>query len=511
MPKTAALAAVLFLASPSVARGPRAEAAKPPRIEDRIRGRAIAAASPPMESPAVRSVAAATHMRDEDLVFGVTASGQSRAYPWWVAKNFHVVDDVLGGEPVALAFCEQCSGAAAFKRTVDGRVLVFEVAGVYNGTIILRDRQTRSLWAPFSGRALEGPLAGRKLERLPLSTTRWDEWTARHPAGDVVWAPPVAREGHGSWYEPGKWGIVSEMGSTLQAWDPRLPENELVYGIENGDGKAFPLRWLRERKGIVNDAIAGIPAVIVASGALDVAAYDRRVGGRELTFQPPKGSQAVMNDEQTGTDWSAQGEALAGALQGQRLKALDGYVVEWHVWSAQNPAAEVAGVPEGATSAVPDGLTFPSLSLTGLDGRSRTLTFPSAVNIVVLWAAWCPSCAVEMREIDRLVATHGGPGLSAVGIAIHIPDEDERAVVQRFVSESRLHFSTVLVDEAAYDRLEALCRQAGGPGLVLPTVFLTDDRGQILSVLRGKDVEGLEGRLGRALQDVLTRPTAPVL
>ena len=89
--------------------------AKPPRIEDRIRGRAIAAASPPMESPAVRSVAAATHMKDEDLVFGVTVSGESRAYPWWVAKNFHVVDDVLGGEPVALAFCEQCSGAAAFK------------------------------------------------------------------------------------------------------------------------------------------------------------------------------------------------------------------------------------------------------------------------------------------------------------------------------------------------------------------------------------------------------------
>ena len=176
--------------------------AKPPRIEDRIRGRAIAAASPPMESPAVRSVAAATHMKDEDLVFGVTVSGESRAYPWWVAKNFHVVDDVLGGEPVALAFCEQCSGAAAFKRTVDGRALVFEVAGVYNGTIILRDRQTRSLWAPFSGRALEGPLAGRKLERVPMTVTRWDEWTAGHPRSEVVWAPATAREGHGSWYEP---------------------------------------------------------------------------------------------------------------------------------------------------------------------------------------------------------------------------------------------------------------------------------------------------------------------
>lgn len=509
----AAVLTLLTLAAASPARG---AGVKGPRIEDRIRGRAIAAASPPMESPAVRSVAAAAHMRDEDVVFGVTAGGQSRAYPWWVAKNFHVVDDVLGGEPVALAFCEQCSGAAAFKRTVDGRVLVFEVAGVYSGTIILRDRQTRSLWAPFSGRALEGPLAGRKLERLPLSATRWDEWTARHPGGDVVWGPPVAREGHGSWYEPGKWGIVSEMGSTLQAWDPRLPENELVFGIETGietktgnettgwdsrwAGKAYPLRWLRERKGIVNDAVAGVPVVVVVRGALDVAGYDRRVKGRELTFRPSAGSQAVMNDEETGSDWSGDGVAVAGPLQGERLEAADGYVVEWHVWSSQNPAAEVAGIPAVATSAVPDVLSFPALTLTGLDGRSHALTFPAPVNIVVLWAAWCPACKDALPRVSRLLAAHEGRGLSATGIAIHIPEDDEAAVVRRFVGESRLRFPTLMVDEDAYDRLDALCRQAGGPGLVLPTAFVTDAAGKVLSVVRGKDVDRLPG-LVEALLD----------
>ena len=499
--RTAILGAVLVLAHPGFG--------KSSRIEDRIRGRPIAALFPPLEHPAVRPVATASHMRDEDLVFGVSVAGQERAYPWWVAKNYHVVDDVVGGVPVALAFCEQCSGGAAFRRTLDGRDLVFEVAGVYNGTIILRDRQTRTLWAPFSGRALEGPLAGRKLERVTVSFTRWDEWRARHPRGEVVWAPATAREGHGSWYEPGKWGIVSEMGATLQAWDPRLPENELVYGIEGdgnetddknatrkgedslGTGKAYPLRWLRERKGIVNDAVDGVPVVVVANGPLDVAAYDRRVGGRELTFRPPSGSQAVMNDEETGTDWSGEGEALAGVLQGQRLKPLDGYVVEWHVWSSQNPAAGVAGVTDVATSALPANLSFPTLSLTGLDGRVRLLTFPQPVNLVVLWAAWCPPCTAELPKIDRLVAAYGGRGLSAVGIAIHIPEEEEREVVQRFVSESRVRFPNVLVDEPAYDRLDALCRQAGGPGLVLPTVFVVDDGGRIRSVLRGKGVADL--------------------
>ena len=92
------------------------------------------------------------------------------------------VNDTIGGVPVAVAFCEQCTGAAAFRRELEGRVLSMEVPGVYNGTIILRDRETRTLWAPFSGKALEGPLAGKTLERVPLSLTRWSEWKARHPA-----------------------------------------------------------------------------------------------------------------------------------------------------------------------------------------------------------------------------------------------------------------------------------------------------------------------------------------
>jgi thiol-disulfide isomerase/thioredoxin len=516
MPSRTLAFAALLLAVPGLARDARARpgdggpppagSAKPSRIEDRVRGKDIAAASPPLERPALRTVAEAGHMRDDDLVLGVSVGGQDRAYPWWVVKNVHVVDDVVGGEPVALAFCEQCTGAAAFRRTLDGRVLVFEVAGVYNGTIILRDRQTRSLWAPFSGRALEGPLAGRQLERLSLSVTRWDEWTARHPRGEVAWAPAAAREGHGSWYEPGKWGIVTEMGATLQAWDPRLPENELVYGVESPIAKAYPLRGIRRSKGIVNDTAGGLPVVVVARGPLDVAGYDRRVEGRELTFRPPTGSQAVMNDVETGSDWSGDGQALSGPLRGARLKPLDGYVVEWHVWASQNPAVEisdagVAGPPEQLSPASSPVISFPSLILTGLDGQAHPLTFPGAVNLIVLWAAWCPSCQDEMPRLARLVETHASQGLSAVGIAIHIPEPDEWARVRSFAKQARLGFPTLLVDEAAYERLDALARAAGGPGVVLPTVFVTDGEARVLSVLRGKDVDRLpalaESLLGR--------------
>jgi len=106
-------------------------------------------------------------MREEDLVLGVVVAGQARAYPWWIAKNFHVVNDSVAGVPIAIAFCEQCTGAAAFRRELDGRVPSLEVPGVYNGTILLKDRETGTLWSPFSGKGLDGPLAAKRLTRIP--------------------------------------------------------------------------------------------------------------------------------------------------------------------------------------------------------------------------------------------------------------------------------------------------------------------------------------------------------
>jgi thiol-disulfide isomerase/thioredoxin len=489
----------------------------PARIADRMRGRAIAAQLPPLDNPAHKPRAAASQMRDEDWVLGVVVGGRACAYPWWVVKNYHVVNDTIAGVPLAVSFCEQCTGGAAFKREHDGRVLSMAVAGVYNGTILLKDRDTGTLWAPFSGRGLEGPLAGERLERIPLTLAHWDEWALRHPTTEVVDAPPSARSGHGAWYRPGKWGIVTEMGSTLETWDPRLPENTLVYGVESAaGGKAYPLTAVVAHGGVVQDQVTDTPVVVIARGEIEGAGFDRRLGGRVLSFRPAaaaggasaSASDAVAADSETGSTWSLDGEALAGPLRGQRLRPLDGYTVEWHVWSAYNPRTELfgakadaAGGPANAPS-LPAGAALPSLALPDLDGRVRDVPLVGETNLVVLWAAWCPPCRAEMPQVEALVKKHAGADLAAVGIAIHIPEPIERDVVRGFVAESKITFPIFLVDDAGYDALESLAIRLGGPGLVLPTVFVTDRQGTITAVFRGKEAEGLaaaiEARLGSA-------------
>jgi len=303
------------------------------RISERLRGREIARTSPPLDHPEHRPAASATHMRKEDPVLGVVVEGHARAYPWWVLKNHHVVNDTIGRTAIAVSLCEQCTGMAAFRREVGGRVLTLEVAGVYNATILLRDRETQNLWAPFSGRDLEGPLAREKLERIPVAFTTWEDWRKGHPKTEVIVRSEKSRTGHGSWYAPGKWGIVSEMGETITAWDPRLPENVVVYGVAVSTGvKSYPLSAVLASGGLVNDEVAGLPVVVLVGAAYGAVGFERTLMDRPLTFARAEESGAVMADRETGSLWNAEGTALAGPLRGQRLRLLDGYLVEWHVW-----------------------------------------------------------------------------------------------------------------------------------------------------------------------------------
>jgi thiol-disulfide isomerase/thioredoxin len=305
------------------------------------------------------------------------------------------------------------------------------------------------------------------------------------------------RGGHGSWYEPGKWGIVGEMGATVEGWDPRLPENVLVYGLEVPGGvRSYPLPALKSR-GLVNDTVAGVPVVLLSLDEFEAVAFDRRVGRRLLTFQPAGAEGAIMEDGETGSGWSADGLAVRGPLQGARLFRLDGYVVEWHVWAAYNPASEIFESAPAPGHAVPAAVAFPRLVLPAVDGSPpRELSLAADVTLVALWATWCAPCRQEMPLLESLSKRHAEAGLSVHGIAVHMPDDAaERSLVRSFLAEARITFPNHLVDERAYDQLESLLRSTGHPGLVLPTVLVVDRERRVRAVFRGDQVDGLAAAL----------------
>jgi hypothetical protein len=235
-----------------------------------------------------------------------------------------------------------CSSASAFRAEADGERLAFRLRGKYNGTMLLEDRSTQSLWSPFTGVALTGPMRGSVMERLPLSQCLWSEWLGMHPATRVLYGAQTLRGGHWSEFSPGSPGIPPGMRATLvRPLDERLPHNTLVLGVENGaKARAYPLQALARIGPFLNDSLGGADIVLMCRpGTLQALAFRRRIGERTLVFRHAE-TRGVY-DEQTGSVWNAMGEAISGPLAGTQLVYLESGVGEWYEFAAHHPDAEI--------------------------------------------------------------------------------------------------------------------------------------------------------------------------
>lgn len=166
---------------------------------------------------------------------------------------------------------------------VDGQRLTFHAHAVWRRNMIMRDRETGSLWQQATGRALIGPLAGHELRVLPATRTRWDQWLPRHPE-TVIPVPPAEWEGMLSLAATERLlvratDLAAPPGRT--APDRRLPWDEPVLGIgAGGEALAVPLRRL-PRSSLLHTTVGGQPILVVRRPRSDeVAVYERPEGRR---------------------------------------------------------------------------------------------------------------------------------------------------------------------------------------------------------------------------------------
>jgi hypothetical protein len=282
------------------------------------------------------------HLSAADPVLGVYLGRRAWALPWWIMTAAHVANLAFDNRPVLVTLCAICSSGSAFRREVGGQSLVFRLRGKYNGTMLLEDTSTESLWSPFTGVALAGRMRGAALERLPLSQCLWSEWLGMHPTTMVPYADQARRQGRASQYSPGSPGIPPGMRATLvRPLDERLPHSTLILGVNNGaNARAYPLETLARIGPVLNDSLGGAAMVVrCRPGTLQALAFHRRVGERILVFA--YSDSVGVYDEQTGSVWNEMGEAVSGPLVGTQLAFLDSGVGEWYAFAAHHPDAEI--------------------------------------------------------------------------------------------------------------------------------------------------------------------------
>lgn len=114
----------------------------------------------------------------KEFVLGVEVDDAAVAYPFSVLNNEPVLNDSVGEKDVLVAFNSGTGTGVVFDRVVDDQVLTFSPKP---DDFVLTDAETGSTWDAFTGVAIDGPLAGRQLERIKSTAVFWFGWADFHP------------------------------------------------------------------------------------------------------------------------------------------------------------------------------------------------------------------------------------------------------------------------------------------------------------------------------------------
>ena len=154
---------------------------------------------PAIDDPTFINVAAEDRLTDREPVIAVEIDGETpRAYPIRYLTWHEIVNDEVGGLPIAVTFCPLCNSGITFDRRVNGQVLSFGVSGkLRNSDMIMYDRETQSWWQQAIGEGIVGELNGVELEQVPTWMEGWAEFKARNPDALVMDQPAGFRRNYG--------------------------------------------------------------------------------------------------------------------------------------------------------------------------------------------------------------------------------------------------------------------------------------------------------------------------
>jgi Protein of unknown function (DUF3179) len=288
---------------------------------------------------------AANFLSDSDLVLGVDINGDVRAYPLSILVWHEIVNDKVGGVPVAVTYCPLCFTNQVFNSTIgSSQVLRFGTSGkLYNSNLVMYDRTSKSLWSQALGQGIVGKYAGQKLQRIPFDISYWKDWKQLYPNSKVLskdtgFSRPYGADPYGDYY------TSDLLYFPVSNHDNRLGLKEKIIGLEGGPAgraqyKAYKLQQIETQK-VINDDIGGKPLTLFSLHPAMVRAYDRMIiGGSILEFEY-NNSNNKITDKQTGTEWNFDGEAVNGKLKGKHLNRLPFDEGFWFEWVAFHPQTQ---------------------------------------------------------------------------------------------------------------------------------------------------------------------------
>jgi quercetin dioxygenase-like cupin family protein len=310
-----------------------------------------------IHNPEFVTAAEATFLQDDDILLGISSGKVAKAYPAADLTQHGAVSDTLPDGPVSVTWCGVCNTGLVFRADVQGRTLHFQFDRMVGGNEVQKDAETGSSWQQATGEAIDGPLKGTRLKLFPVVRTTWAAWRKQYPhtvvlkplPGYIDRMPAAAKRIKDVTRFP-----LEGAPRGANALDGRLPPRETVAGLEIGrDSMAFPFSQLRIAR-VVNERVGGLPVVIVHQPSSDTTtAFDARVNGKILKFQPANADATAIIDLETRSTWNAYGLALEGPMKGTQLTPVVPISQFWFAWSQFRPGTRVFTAARAAATSAP--------------------------------------------------------------------------------------------------------------------------------------------------------------
>lgn len=213
------------------------------------------------------------------------------------------------------------------------RTLSFGVSGkLWNGVLVMYDRQSGSLWTQLDGRALLGEHQGRRLEHVESVFTTWATWVDAHPDTLVLEktgsSARLTQSNYADYFADPDDLFMDELAEGLGGIAPK----EVVFGVFHGQES-----WAVEESVLLADPVRNAvvgkrPVAVLRSPNGFVSAVERRRGDRILILEALDGydPREVVRDALTG--------AKVKIAELPRVRLDRAY---WYAWSRSHPGSRV--------------------------------------------------------------------------------------------------------------------------------------------------------------------------
>ena len=314
---------------------------------------------PALNNPRYVTVSdASLAMDDNEVVFVIFyPEGRIRIFPQRILVWHEVVNDVLpdaagnipqpgspeaAGKAYTLSYSPLTGTVTAFRSMAGQYPSTFGGTGdlLFNNTI-LYDRISLSQWSQLLALCIDGPLKGKRLERIPVLWATWKGVREAYSGKAEVlsratgYKRTYGRDPYGSYQSTGTYYDNSRLVHPVATLDTRLPAKKHILGIEQESIRGAVQVQEVKNNLFLNFTMGIVPMVALYDKELDaVRVFDRRLDGDARNVLDFSFFENQFVDQASKSHWTPAGECTYGRHNGKRLTPVLAIDSMWFAWAA---------------------------------------------------------------------------------------------------------------------------------------------------------------------------------